>query len=92
MELRRLDGRFWQWFRGLAELREATRLEREGARSACTLSKSEAKKKDGKLEAERTYHPWQHPPPTRHSTKTVPLPPSGKGPTVSHLSAQGTPS
>lgn len=47
--------------RGLEELREAARLEREAARSACTLSKADARKKDGiegvraELEAERTY-------------------------------------
>lgn len=47
--------------RGLAELREATRLEREAARQTCALSKLEAKKKDGierrraELDAERQY-------------------------------------
>jgi hypothetical protein len=47
--------------RGLAELREAVRLEREAARQVCVVSKGEAKKKDGiertraELEAERIY-------------------------------------
>jgi hypothetical protein len=47
--------------RGLAELREATRLEREVARNACSVSKTAAKKTDGiertraELEAERVY-------------------------------------
>jgi hypothetical protein len=47
--------------RGLAELREATRLEREAARQACVVSKREAKSKDpierrrAELEAERKY-------------------------------------
>ena len=47
--------------RGLAELREATRLEREAARQACVASKREAKSKDpierrrAELEAERKY-------------------------------------
>ena len=47
--------------RGLAELREATRLEREAARSACTVRKGEAKSKEGverrraELAAERAY-------------------------------------
>lgn len=47
--------------RGLAELREATRLEREAARQVCVVSKAEARKKDGiertraELEAERVY-------------------------------------
>jgi len=47
--------------RGLAEIREATRLEREAARQACNVSREEAKKKDGiersraELQAERVY-------------------------------------
>jgi hypothetical protein len=47
--------------RGLAELREAARLERQAARDVCTLSKSEARKKDdierrrGELAAEAKY-------------------------------------
>ncbi len=47
--------------RGLAELREAARLERQAARDVCVLSKSEARKKDdierrrGELAAEAKY-------------------------------------
>jgi hypothetical protein len=47
--------------RGLAELREATRLEREAARQACVVSKREARSKEpierrrAELEAERKY-------------------------------------
>lgn len=47
--------------RGLAELREATRLEREAARQACVVSKRDAKSKEpverrrAELEAERKY-------------------------------------
>ena len=47
--------------RGLAELREATRLEREAARAACVVGKREARGKEGierrraELEAERKY-------------------------------------
>ena len=48
--------------RGLAELREAARLERTSARDACALSKGEAKTKGGierrraELAAERKFH------------------------------------
>lgn len=47
--------------RGLAELREAARLERQAARDVCMLSKNEARKKDdierhrGELAAEAKY-------------------------------------
>jgi hypothetical protein len=47
--------------RGLAELREAARLERQAARDVCLLSKNEARKKDeierrrGELAAEAKY-------------------------------------
>lgn len=47
--------------RGLAELREAARLERQAARDVCVLSKNEARKKDdiarrrGELAAEAKY-------------------------------------
>jgi hypothetical protein len=47
--------------RGLAELREAARLERQNARDACVVGKTEAKSKEGlerrraELEAEQAY-------------------------------------